>query len=128
MNIVSAANSRFAHCLIELAKNVRKHYGKPLIVYDLGLTEGNKKELDAEIISITLDEEIDCLGTVFLSKGEYPSNRATHKPFCVKHYFENHNEPMILVDADCLFNERVELEGFDIAVTRRTKKKHGRIH
>ncbi|MBU1260889.1 MAG: hypothetical protein KKE31_06325 [Planctomycetes bacterium] len=37
MNIVTASNSKYAHCLPELANSVRKFYGKPMILYDLGL-------------------------------------------------------------------------------------------
>ena len=52
-----------------------------------------------------------------------PSTRATHKPFCVSEYFKNFSEPMILVDADCLFTAKVEETGFDVGVTCYKSKK-----
>ncbi len=117
MNIVTASDSSYFHCIKELAKSVRRFYYKPLIIYDLGLTGEEKQGLDAVIIPISIDEEVDYKGHSYLSpEGNlYPRN--THKPFCIKHYFENYSEPMILVDADCLFNQRVEETGFDVGVT-----------
>lgn len=117
MNIVSTADSGFFVPLRELAKSVRAHYGRPLIVYDLGLTAAQKEELDAEVVGI--DVEVDFQQHASSAKG--PFIKATHKPFCVKHYWEHHNEAMMLVDADCLFMEKVEESGFDVGVTLRSK-------
>ena len=128
MNIVSSSDSGYFHCLKELAKSVRKFYGKPIIVYDIGLTEEQKKELDAVIIEISIDEEVDHKGKSYLSPEGTPSTRATHKPFCVRHYFENYTEPMIMVDSDCLFAERVEESGFDIGVTYTPPRKGKEIY
>ncbi len=122
MNIVTASDSGFFHCLKELAKSVRRFYGKPLIVYDLGLTDEEKDQLDAVIISISLDEEVNYDGLAFLAPDGHQSTRATHKPFCVKHYFENYAEPMMLIDADCLFTEKVQEDGFDVGVTYAPRK------
>jgi hypothetical protein len=127
MNIVTTADTNFTHCLKELAKSVRKYYGKPLVVYDLGLTEEDKKQIDATIIPFKVDDEVNYQGSAFLSPDGHQSTRATHKPFCVRHYFENYNEPMILVDADCLFTERVELTGFDFGITYAPPKKNKNI-
>ncbi len=127
MNIVTTADSKFAHCLKELAKSVRKYYGKPIIVYDLGLTENDKKQIDAEIIPFRVDDKVNYRGSAYLSPDGHESTRATHKPFCVRHYFENYNEPMILVDADCLFTERIELTGFDFGLTYAPRKKKENI-
>lgn len=117
MNVVSTADSGFFVPLRELAKSVMAHYGKQLIVYDLGLTGEQKEQLDAEIVPI--DVEVDFQEHASSAKG--PFIKATHKPFCVKHYFEHHDEPMILVDADCLFMEKVEEVGFDVGVTLRSE-------
>lgn len=127
MNIVTTADSKFAHCLKELAKSVRKYYGKPLIIYDLGLTEDDKKQIDAEIIPFRVDDEVNYRGSAYLSPDGHESTRATHKPFCVRHYYENYNEPMILVDADCLFTERVELTGFDFGITYAPPRKNKKV-
>jgi hypothetical protein len=125
MNIVTAADSGFFHCLKELADSVRKFYDKPLIVYDIGLTDEEKKQLDAVTIPLNVTEKVNHKGRSLLSSTGIPSTRATHKPFCVKHYFENYSEPMILVDADCLFRARVEESGFDVGVTCYKSKKKG---
>ncbi|MHC5140305.1 MAG: hypothetical protein ACYSOF_10580 [Planctomycetota bacterium] len=113
MNIVTTADKNYFQCLNELTQSVRKHYGKPAIVYDLGLTDEQVEALDATVIPIKVT-------TDFQGYAEYTRGnpiKATHKPFCVKHYFDNHDEKMLFVDADCLFTQRVELDGFDVAVT-----------
>jgi hypothetical protein len=110
MNIVTSADAGFYHCLKELVKSVNAYYEKPPIVYDLGLTEEQKAALNATIIPIEIQ-------TDFQNFAVGHGIKATHKPFCVKHYFENHNEKMIFLDADCLFRQRVELDGFDVGVT-----------
>jgi hypothetical protein len=117
MNIVTSGDSGFFHCLKELAQSVRQFYGKAVIIYDIGLTDEQKKQLDAIIIPLNVTEKVNHKGISLLSSTGIPSIRATHKPFCVKHYFENYSEPMILVDADCLFRTRVEESGFDVGVT-----------
>ena len=124
MNIVTASNSKYAHCLRELANSVRKFYDKPLIVYDIGLTQEEKQQLDATVIPIEISEKVDHKGRSLICNTGIASTRATHKPFCVKKYFESCSEPMILVDADCLFTARVEESGFDVAVTRVPSKKN----
>lgn len=125
MNIVTASDAGFFHCLKELVCSVRKFYNKPIIVYDIGLTEEQKKQLDATIISIEISKKVNHKGRSLLSNTGIPSTRATHKPFCVRHYFENFSEPMILVDADCLFRAKIEETGFDVGVTcYKLKKKN----
>jgi len=119
MNIVTSADSNFFHCLQELAESVRKHYNKQIIVYDIGLADEQRKNLDAIITPI--DVVVDFQKHATSSKG--PFIKATHKPFCVKHYFENYSEPMILVDADCLFMEKVEEYGFDVGVTLKPRNR-----
>lgn len=128
MNVVTACDSGFYHCLKELAKSVRKCYGKPLIVYDIGLTDKQIAELDAVTHKIQIDEDVNHTGKSYLTpQGNY-STRATHKPFCVRHYFENYSEPMIFVDSDCLFIKRVEETGFDVGVTYTPHKKKNIIY
>ena len=119
MNIVTTGDSKFFHCLSGLSKSVKRFYEKQLIIYDIGLADEQRKSLDAHIIRI--DIEVD-FGNYTTFKN-VPFIQATHKPFCVKHYFDNYSEPMILVDADCLFMERVEESGFDVGVTLKPRKK-----
>ncbi len=122
MNIVTTADSGFAHCLKGLAESVIKYYGKNVIVYDLGLTEEQKRSINADIIPI--DVHVDFRNYATFSKQsniQLTGIKATHKPFCVSHYFQNFTEPMIFLDADCAFNQKVEETGFDVGVTLRRK-------
>jgi len=128
MNVVTACDAVFFHCLRELADSVRKFYCKPVIVYDLGLTEENKEQLDAIVIPISVDEEVNHKGRSLLDPSGIPNTRATHKPFCVKHYFGNYTDPMIFVDSDCLFTQRVEETGFDVGVTYAPRKRKDIIY
>ena len=119
MNVVTSANSKFFHCLQGLAKSVRKFYDKQIIVYDIGLNDEERNSIDAHLINIKID--VDFFSYVTSPKGAFI--KTTHKPFCVKHYFENYSEPMILVDADCLFMERVEERDFDVGVTLKPQRR-----
>jgi len=119
MRVLTAGDSNFYHCMTGLAQSVRKHYGQQLIVYDIGLTEEQRQNIDAEIRKI--DIEADYSG--YISHHNTNFIKTTHKPFCIKHYFENSSEPLIYADADCLFLEKVELDGFDVAVTVKPKRK-----
>ncbi len=119
MNIVTTGDSKFFHCIELLAKSVRKFYGKQAIVYDLGFSEEEKQSLDAHVISLDVDVGFHN----FTQSTKVPFIQATHKPFCVKHYFDHFSEPMMLVDADCLFMEKVEETGFDIGVTLKPRRK-----
>jgi len=130
MNVVTTADSNYFHCVRVLAENVRKHYGKDLIIYDVGFTGPQRDELasKATVLRIAIDPSVDPKGRAWLSPNGHPSTRATHKPFCVRHYFQNHHQPMILVDADCLFNRRVQEEGFDVGVTYNPPKRSKKMH
>ena len=119
MNIVTSADARFFHCVQGLARSVRTFYDKKLIVYDLGLTDEQRDTLNADLVKI--DVEVDFYNYTTVKRT--PFIRATHKPFCVKHYFSTCSEPMIFVDADCLFMERVEESGFDVGVTLKPRKR-----
>ena len=123
MNIVTSADSNFFHCLQGLAESVRKHYGKQVICYDVGLTEEQRKTVDAQVIPIKVDVDFRGYASFIKDSSTIQAIKTTHKPFCVNHYFQNFNEPMILVDADCTFNERVEETGFDLGVTLRSKNR-----
>ncbi len=119
MNIVTTGDSKFFHCLVPLAQSVRKFYNKRIIIYDIGLTDEQKSSLDSQVIPISVQVDFHN----YTSFKRVPFIRATHKPFCVKHYFENFSESMILVDADCLFMDRVDENGFDVGVTLKPKRK-----
>jgi len=123
MNIVTIGDSNYFHCFQCLSKNVKKFYKKSLIVYDIGLKRKEKKLIDAQIIPIKIKPEVDF--SSFYKVDGYNSyiSKSTHRPFCVRHYFNNFSEPMILIDVDCLFRERVEKSGFDIGITVRQFKK-----
>ena len=119
MNIVTTGDSKFFHCLTGLSKSVMRFYEKQPIIYDIGLTDEQRASLDAHIIQIDVDVDFDNYTTF----RNVPFIQATHKPFCVKHYFNNYSEPMILIDADCLFMQKVGLDGnFDVGVTLKPRR------
>ena len=125
MNIVTSSDSSFFHCLEGLAESVRKHYDKQLIVYDLGLSEEEKKSIDADVVPIKVDMDFKDYASFWKESRQKTVRaiRTTHKPLCVKDYFQKCSEPTIFVDADCSFNERVEEAGFDVGVTLRRKNR-----
>jgi len=113
MNILTACDSGFFHCVKKLEQNVRFFYQQDLIVYDIGLLPEQAAHLDCVVHKIELGKKHQSYTT-------YEATdfiNATHKPVCLKHYFENYPSDVLYVDADCLFRERVELEGFDVGVT-----------
>ena len=124
MNIVTSADKNYYHCLRVLAASIRRYYDKQLIVYDLGLTEKQRGEIDARIVPINVDVDFSTYYSFFRQDGRKKKKtvvmRATHKPFCILHYWNNNSEPMIFVDADCVFNAKVVESGFDIGVTLRS--------
>jgi len=140
MNIMTACNSAYSFFLKLLARSVRKFYGKPVILYDLGLTRVEKDGVDAQIVSLEdvqiewtgREIELDHQGNVISRHGakiDFKDNlpaffsrpRGIFKPFCVGHYFKHNSEPVIWVDVDTVFRERVEERGFDVGVTLRPK-------
>jgi hypothetical protein len=117
MNVVTSANHAFAHCLAGLVASVHEHYGRPPIVYDVGLTGDDRDSLDADVVPMPVGPE----HFGYARDGGSRFIRATHKPACIRHYWRNHSERMIFVDADCLFAQRVEEAGFDVGVTLRPR-------
>jgi hypothetical protein len=119
MRVFTAGDSNFYSCLEQLAKSVRELYGEPLIVYDIGLTEEQASTLDCTIHKVEVGKE----HLAFTVHNKTSFINATHKPHCIKQYFEHYPSPAIYVDADCVFRGKVELNGFDIGVTVKPKKK-----
>ena len=125
MNVVTSSDSSFFHCLQGLAESVRRYYDKQLIVYDVGLTDEEKKSIDAEVVPIDVDANFKSYASFWKESRQKTVSafRTTHKPLCIKDYFQKSSEPMIFLDADCSFNERVEETGFDVGVTLRRKNR-----
>lgn len=125
MNVVTSADNNFFQCLQVLAASVRRYYDKQIIVYDIGLTEDQKRAIDAYVIPMQVDVDFAGYATYWKDSAQKTVRviKTTHKPFCIRHYFEHYSEPMILVDADCSFNDRVEESGFDVGVTLRRKNR-----
>ena len=119
MRIFTAGDSNFYPCIEQLAKSVREFYGEPLIVYDIGLTKEQAGKLDCIVHTVEIGKEhLD-----FTVHNNTSFINATHKPRCIKHYFENYSPPAIYADADCVFRERVELSGFDVGITVKPQSK-----
>lgn len=119
MQIATASDSSFFHCVKVLVENVRRFYNQPLIVYDIGLTAEEAAALKCTVIPLKVRSDYKSY-TIYQTT---PFINATHKPSCLMHYFEHFNEPVLYVDADCLFRQPVEFNGTDIAITIKPKRK-----
>lgn len=115
MNILTACDSRFYHCLVPLVKSVKRLYGKLPIVYDLGMTETQIANLGGIVRHIDVEAGWD--SQVAFDLGS--AIATVHKPMLIKDYFDVHDEPVMYVDADCLFTKRVDIEACDLGVCLR---------
>lgn len=103
MNYLTAYDKDFVHCFNGLAESCEKYNGKQIIGYDLD--DHDHK---------------DWKKMVEFDKGK--AIATTHKPALIRHYFDNFEEPVLYVDADCLFRAKVDEADFkdcDMAVTMR---------
>lgn len=88
------------------------------IIYDLGLTEAQKKSLQSEIRIIPISQS-------FYMKNSSNYIQATHKPSCILDYLSYHNKNILYVDADTLFTSKFHhnlFKDIDIAITPRHRK------
>ncbi|WP_302554230.1 putative nucleotide-diphospho-sugar transferase, partial [uncultured Bilophila sp.] len=99
-------------------KNVFNRYHFFPIIYDLGLTEDQRKLLKSEIRKIPISQS-------FYMKNSSNYIQATHKPSCILDYFSYHNKNILYVDADTLFVSTFNhtlFKDIDIAITPRHRK------
>lgn len=106
MNYLTACNGRYFHTLLPLAQSCVKYNGIQIIVYDLGLTDDQKEQLDGYAVIVSRDITPGWDGMATFDKGS--AITTTHKPEIIKDYFSTCKTPILYVDADCLFRESVK--------------------
>lgn len=120
MQIITSADSKFWRFIPALARSVKKYYRKKLKVYDIGLAD--EYHTDAERVELRTD-----LGNwrdmVHYERGKNKQKcqaiKTTHKPIIIRHALRN--GPVIYVDADTLFRQKVDDNEFDVGVCLKPK-------
>ena len=95
-DIMTCGDQKYFTFLKIFEKNVFNRYHFFPIIYDLGLTEDQRKLLKSEIRKIPISQS-------FYMKNSSNYIQATHKPSCILDYFSYHNKNILYVDADTLF-------------------------
>ena len=93
---------------LALAKNVRLYGDCRLFLYDLGLKDVERAELQAN--GVTIEKTAFDEGTFKLnSKGNI---RTTHKIDCIRHFLRTYSCGVLVLDADALLVENVVADIF----------------
>ena len=117
-DIMTCGDQKYFTFLKIFEKNVFNRYHFFPIIYDLGLTEDQRKLLKSEIRKIPISQS-------FYMKNSSNYIQATHKPSCILDYFSYHNKNILYVDADTLFVSTFNhtlFKDIDIAITPRHRK------
>ena len=117
-DIMTCGDQKYFKFLKIFEKNVFNRYHFFPIIYDLGLTEAQKKSLQSEIRIIPISQS-------FYMKNSSNYIQATHKPSCILDYLSYHNKNILYVDADTLFTSKFHhnlFKDIDIAITPRHRK------
>lgn len=97
--ILTCADTKFYGMACILAKNIRLYSDCQLFLYDLGLTEAEKRHLsELEVVIECIPYDKDTFS--FNSKGNI---RTTHKIGCIQHFLRKYNSGVIVIDADAFF-------------------------
>lgn len=117
-DIMTCGDQKYFTFLKIFEKNVFNRYHFFPIIYDLGLTEDQRKLLKSEIRKIPISQS-------FYMKNSSNYIQATHNPSCILDYFSYHNKNILYVDADTLFVSTFNhtlFKDIDIAITPRHRK------
>lgn len=117
-DIMTCGDQKYFTFLKIFEKNVFNRYHFFPIIYDLGLTEDQRKLLKSEIRKIPISQS-------FYMKNSSNYIQVTHKPSCILDYFSYHNKNILYVDADTLFVSTFNhtlFKDIDIAITPRHRK------
>ena len=117
-DIMTCGDQKYFTFLKIFEKNVFNRYHFFPIIYDLGLTEDQRKLLKIEIRKIPISQS-------FYMKNSSNYIQATHKPSCILDYFSYHNKNILYVDAYTLFVSTFNhtlFKDIDIAITPRHRK------
>ena len=110
--IVTSADESYSEFVRNLAENCLRIFGQKPIIYDLGISEETKKNIDAEFIAFKTSSQYKSLNSINCIK-------ATHKPKCILDFFYNSNKKFLFIDADCLFTKKPKFPDSDICLTFR---------
>lgn len=123
-HLLTFSDARFFPIVYRLAKHLRRFVGYKLHVYDLGLKSEQKNALANAGISVlhtVFPEDAFAMNT----RGQI---RAVHKIYCIEHFIQEYNKPVLVLDADTLVIEKVDElwpeKSDDIVVTARCPREH----
>lgn len=117
-DIMTCGDQKYFTFLKIFEKNVFNRYHFFPIIYDLGLTEDQRKLLKSEIRKIPISQK-------FSMKNSFNYIQTTHKPSCILDCLLHHNKNILYVDADTLFTsvfDHTLFKDIDIAITPRHRK------
>lgn len=121
-SLLTCADTNYFPMALALAKNVRLYADCRLFLYDLGLKDEERAELEAQYVVI---EKIS-VGKDIFKLNSRRNIRATHKIGCIRHFLRKYKVNVLVVDADVLFVENSIDEIFprdrEIVVTYRCKR------
>ena len=121
-SLLTCADTNYFPMALALAKNVRLYGDCRLFLYDLGLKDVERAELQAN--GVTIEKTAFDEGTFKLnSKGNI---RTTHKIDCIRHFLRTYSCGVLVLDADALLVENVVADIFphdrEIVVTYRCNR------
>lgn len=121
--IITCADARFFGILRVFEENVLAVMGRYPKVFDLGLTEDQRRQIKSPVIDIEVAADYDRINADGFI-------RTTHKPAAIAHVLATCNRPCLYLDADMLLTEPLALSDFlgaDVAVTPRhpDEREHG---
>lgn len=102
-NILTCADAAYYSLALGLAKNIRQFSDCRLFLYDLGLTEAQRKNLTAWHVQLEYTN-FDYSTFQYNSKNNI---RGVHKIYCIQDFINRYNENIIVLDSDILFIEHV---------------------
>ena len=116
VRVLTCADADYFHFLPYFEANVERKFGRLPLIYDLGLTAGQRAALRSEIVRVPVPADY---------KDNEPSRgfiMTTHKPACIADALDRGEGGILYADADVLFAAPVtaaDLGGADVAVTPR---------
>jgi hypothetical protein len=125
--VMTCADADYFHFLPYLEANIVRKFGRPPIIYDLGLTPEQRAQLRSEVVSL------EVTGAYKAAEPVRGFVMATHKPACLADCLDRTGEACLYVDADVLFVEPLLASDLgseppDLAVTPRHPKERTPLH
>ncbi len=102
-NILTCADAAYYPLALGLAENIRQFADCRLFLYDLGLTEAQRKKLEARHVQLEYTD-FDPSTFQYNSKNNI---RTVHKIDCIENFIRRYNENILVLDSDILLIEHV---------------------